>query len=220
MVPDRVIVALAETHPRYFAAGTGWHYSNPNYQLAGMVIEHAAGRPLAEVLADRISAPLGLASMSLAPADRTSPELRGYDAFAADGSLAATIAAGRLVDVTDDLSFFGNGGNGGLLTTALDLARFFAALSSGRVLPPALLEQMREPSVPSWAASGPYGLGLATYTMSCGRFHGHAGSVVGVQSIALADIEGRRVVVVAVNARAAADPGLAALADRLICSGA
>jgi len=41
--PDRLIVALSETHPRYFAPGTGYHYSTTDYQLAAMVLRAATG---------------------------------------------------------------------------------------------------------------------------------------------------------------------------------
>ena len=34
-VPAPIFVALAETHDRYFLPGTGYHYSNVNYQVAG-----------------------------------------------------------------------------------------------------------------------------------------------------------------------------------------
>lgn len=50
IAPARVIVALAELRDRYFPPGTGFHYSNTGYQLAGMVLEKVTGTPLAELL--------------------------------------------------------------------------------------------------------------------------------------------------------------------------
>ncbi|HSL59421.1 MAG TPA: serine hydrolase domain-containing protein, partial [Acidimicrobiales bacterium] len=119
VVPAELLVAGAETYDRYFEPGTGFHYSNLNYQLAGMVLEAVEGRALHEVLEAVVVRPLGLERTSLAPADRSSPDLRGY-AVAGDGSSP--------VDLTDDLTYFGNGGNGGLLTTADELALIFRAL--------------------------------------------------------------------------------------------
>lgn len=216
-VPDRLIVALAETHPRYFAAGTGWHYGNPNYQVAGMVVEAVTGQPLASVLQEAIAGPLGLGSFSLAPADESSPELRGYALLSPDRhEPVAHPEDGELFDFTDDLSLFGNGGNGGLLTTAEDLARFFRELLAGRVLAPGLLEEMREASAPARSLGIDYGLGLFAIDLTCGRFYGHDGSVNGTASIALADEDGGRVVVVVMNATTAIFP-LAGLADQLVC---
>ncbi len=78
LVPDRVVVALADTHGRYFEPGTGYHYSNVNYQLAAMVLTRVTGRSLADLLRSRVTDQLGLHRTTLAPDDSTSPEMRGY----------------------------------------------------------------------------------------------------------------------------------------------
>ena len=66
-MPDRLFVALAETHDRYFEPGTGYHYSNANYQLAAMVLTQATGLSLADLLRTRIAEPLQLQHTTLAP---------------------------------------------------------------------------------------------------------------------------------------------------------
>jgi D-alanyl-D-alanine carboxypeptidase len=53
---DRLIVALSETHDRYFAPGVGYHYSNTNYQLAAMVLEKATAARGAAAPTDRRAA--------------------------------------------------------------------------------------------------------------------------------------------------------------------
>ena len=47
IVPDRVWIAMAMTHPLYFEPGSGHHYSNVNFQLAAMALEAATGKDLA-----------------------------------------------------------------------------------------------------------------------------------------------------------------------------
>lgn len=207
---DRLLVALAETHERSFAPGTGYRYSNTNYQLAAMVVRAVTGSSLAELLDAHIARPLGLTRTTIAPPDLGSPELRGYGTAVADGSL---------VDVTDDLLAFGNGGSGGVLSTAQELATIIAAIVDGTLLPPELTALMQEPSAPSVRASSSYGLGLARYELSCGTFCGHEGGVNGTASIAMADRTGERIVVVALNLRSGGDPQLPAVADRLVCAG-
>jgi D-alanyl-D-alanine carboxypeptidase len=199
---DRLLVALAETHDRYFAPGEGYHYSNVGYQLAAMLLEHVTGLSLSDLLRTRIVDPLGLRHTTIAPPDLTSPEFRGYDASTVDGSP---------VDVTDDLLAFGNGGNGGVISTADELLTIMQAIVTGRLLPAALVEEMERPVLES------YGLGLATYDLSCGRFYGHGGSVNGTQSIALVTPDGADGIVMAINFRSADDPGLPGLADRVLC---
>ncbi len=209
VVPPEIIVAMVETHPRYFPAGTGYHYSNPNYQVLGMLIEAVTAESLATALADRIAAPAGLDSFALAPDDRTSPEFRGFD---------YPVISGAPTDTTDDLIAFGNGGNGGLLTTVDDLARFFRELFDGQLISDELLEDMITPSAPSVALGQAYGLGIGPNEYSCGTFYGHQGSVNGTVSIALSDRDGARVVVIALNARHPQAPDLVGLAETLVCS--
>jgi len=201
IAPDRIFVALAETHDRYFAPGTGYHYSNTNYQLAAMILEKTTGRSLADLLRARIVQPLGLRRTTIAPPDTMSPELRGY----------VTSTDGSMVDVTDDLTFFGNGGNGGVISTADELLAMMQAIVSGRLVPAALVTEMRTPERES------YGLGLAMYTLTCGTFYGHEGGVNGTASIAIVSPDGGAGVVIALNLRTAADPRLPALADRMLC---
>ena len=65
----------------YFAPGTGFHYSNTNYELLGLIVEKQSGTALDNFLAERISKPLGITSTILAKADKLvmpSPHGRGY----------------------------------------------------------------------------------------------------------------------------------------------
>ena len=55
---DLLKIALA--HKPYFAPGAGWHYSNTNYILLGMIVEKVTHRPWASVVARRIAAHPGI----------------------------------------------------------------------------------------------------------------------------------------------------------------
>jgi len=61
-IRDSEVLALLEeeTHG-VFAPGTRWAYSNSGYVLLGLVAARAAGKPFADVLRERIFAPLGMA---------------------------------------------------------------------------------------------------------------------------------------------------------------
>ena len=43
-----------------FKPGERWSYSNTAYDILGKVAEHAGGKPLAQLLQERIFAPLGM----------------------------------------------------------------------------------------------------------------------------------------------------------------
>jgi D-alanyl-D-alanine carboxypeptidase len=199
---DRLIVALSETHDRYNLPGLGYHYSNTNYQLAAMVLEAVTGQTLADLLAERIVAPLGLERTTIAPPDTTSPELRGYGIDPTDGSF---------VDMTDELVAFGNGGNGGIISTPDELLTIMQAIVDGRLLPPALVTEMETPHLQS------YGLGLAKYQLSCGSFFGHGGLVNGTASIAIVSQGGAEGVAAAFNLQSDTDAQLPAFADTILC---
>ncbi len=203
IAPDRLLVALAETHDRYFDPGSGYHYSNINYQLAAMVAEAATGQPIPDLLRDRIVEPLGLEHTTIAPPDLASPELRGYD----EGD------DGTITDVTDDLVAFGNGGNGGIVTTADELLAILRAIVRGELFGQGLVEAMETPVMES------YGLGLGTTSSGCGTFYGHSGSVNGTRSTALISPDGSRGIVLAFNLRSNREPHAEARAVGLLCTG-
>ena len=200
---DRLLVALAETHDRYFAPGTGYHYSNSNYQLAAMALEKVTGHALSDLVRTGLVEPLGLRHTTITPPDLTSPVMRGY---------ATTATSGAPVDVTDDLLAFGNGGNGGVISNADELLTILQAIVAGRFLSSVMVADMMT------AADGTYGLGLNAYGTGCGVFYGHGGAVNGTGSIAMVSPDGRDGVVIAQNLLSEADADLPALAEQMICT--
>jgi D-alanyl-D-alanine carboxypeptidase len=133
--------------------------------------------------------------------------MHGYDVDATSGSLT---------DMTGNVLALGNGGSGGVISTAAELLTIMQAIVSGRLLPTALVDDMKKATTQSNAS---YGLGLGTYALSCGTFYGHAGSVSGTQSIAIVSPDGTAGTVIAINARSTNDPNLLGLAESLLCAG-
>jgi D-alanyl-D-alanine carboxypeptidase len=201
VVPERIVIALAETHDRYFAPNEGYHYSNVNYQLAAAVLASVTKNSLSDLLRERVTGPMRLEHTTLAPSDTTSPELRGYQKD----------AKGALVDVTDDLAWFGNGGNGGILSTPMEVAAIFRAIASAQLFPEPLVRAMEGVNGES------YGLGVGRYEQPCGTFFGHGGFVNATQSIALVSPDAESVVVLTMNLADGRDPGLARLAGEVLC---
>lgn len=183
-------VRLALTHP---PAGRGsYSYSNTNYVLLGLVIEHVTGRTYAAEAERRIIAPLGLTGTSF-PGSRTSLPLPHGRAYAADGT-----------DVTE-LDPRVAGAAGELVTTLADLDRFYSALLAGRLLPPHWLREMLD----TRAAHGSYGMGLFPVKLPCGTVvWGHNGRISGSYVRSAATLGGHRVLTFRVNTTAIADPGL------------
>src|SRR6185436_18297456 len=81
-------LAIARRHPADFAPGTGFHYSETNYFLLGLIVEHVTGLTVSAAIDQRIAQPLGLTDTSLP----TTPEIgdpasHGYGAALEDVTL-------------------------------------------------------------------------------------------------------------------------------------
>ena len=82
------------------------------------------------------------------------------------------------------------------MSNARDLAVFIGALLRGKLVPRALVAQMRT-IVPG---SHGQGMGLSKLGSPCGRwYYGHTGGTPGYVTFAAGSSDGRRIVVVSVN---------------------
>jgi CubicO group peptidase (beta-lactamase class C family) len=54
------LIAVSLAQPRLFAPGTNWDYAHTNYVILGLALEKATGRPMSELLRERVLDPLGL----------------------------------------------------------------------------------------------------------------------------------------------------------------
>ncbi|MFJ7330788.1 serine hydrolase domain-containing protein [Streptomyces cyaneofuscatus] len=195
--PPESLVQIAMSHPPTFTPGSGWAYSNTNYVLAGMIIERASGRAIAEEITERISRPLGLAGTYLPRgSDPTihGPHSRHYTKlFQAD-------PGAPVHDATElDSSMFWAAG--GMISTAGDLSRFFRALLGGRILP---ADQQRDmfTTVPTrdWIPNAAYGLGVSSVRLPCGKtVWGMGGALFGSWSYAYGARDGEQTVITNVN---------------------
>src|SRR5215207_2202675 len=152
-----------------FPAGRGFHYSDTNYILVGLAVEKAAGRPLYELVAERILKPLRLDATM--PSD--APTLPGV----ANGYLKGkpVIVGGRFT-VNPQWEWAG----GGFASTAEDLARWAGALYGGQVLRPETFGQMLQS--PASGEGRGYGLGTQTRESRWGDAYGHDGEFPGYLS--------------------------------------
>lgn len=179
--PDEMIAIAAQQAPRH-APGTAYAYSNTNYLLLGRIIEQETGADLETVFRQRLFAPLGLGTVTLAGAHGPSgPMAHGYlrgSAFLF-GENAPFSAPPEALTGLASLGWAA----GGMTATPGDLAIWGAALAEGRVLPAPVLEKMSRPGALSQAAGMPYGLGLEIYQTELGRAYGHTGSIPGFAAL-------------------------------------
>ncbi len=176
--------------------GEKHYYSNTNYILLELIVQAATGNILAQEIRDRILTPLQL--------NDTFTEMRenipggfvhGYSDWDGDG---------KRDDVTRKNDGFGLG-DGGLVSTASDVARFAQALfANEELLEPETLEQML-----TYVDDGEgdrYGLGVSAWESAWGEAFGHGGRSGGFLSTSWYLWDEEVTVVVLANDADNADP--------------
>jgi CubicO group peptidase (beta-lactamase class C family) len=127
MAKDEVIAALAAA-PLLFDPGTSWEYGFST-DVLGFVVEAVTGKPLGEVLKERVWRPLGMGDTGFAlPAAKHPRYARALAKDPLTGSDAPAIhhATGR--------EQRWESGGGGLVSTAADYLRFAEMLRAGGTL--------------------------------------------------------------------------------------
>jgi D-alanyl-D-alanine carboxypeptidase len=158
-----------------FPPGTSSAYSNSDYVLLGLIVEKVTERSLDQVVTKRIIRPLHLRSTSY-----------------------GTLHAERMTPWLGPVEYFGRpvSGDGGIISTVGDLATFFRALLSGKLLPQQQLSEMTRTilSPPDLHV----GLGIFRQQLSCGYAWGHGGEASYSVDVAVTR-DGSKAVVIARN---------------------
>lgn len=115
------------------APGRAFHYSDTGYVVLGLLVERLYGVPFETALDREILAPLGM--------DRTWMPYRGSPRVGAAGPLRAAWLGG--VEVSGFRSVTADWAGGGIASTEEDLAKFQAALWSGKLVSEATLASFR-----------------------------------------------------------------------------
>jgi CubicO group peptidase (beta-lactamase class C family) len=168
------VLALVNSQPLMFDPGARYHYDNTGFYLLGLLIEALYAQPYADVLARVIFQPLGMSSTRANDYDTIIPgRVKGYRHQ--DGVLcnkpyyspSNTFSAGCV------------------LSTADDLLRWRASLSSDVILDAAHRALWQTPHPPTaYAQSDPFVVALGWFHVqtALGTLIGHNGGIVGFAS--------------------------------------
>jgi D-alanyl-D-alanine carboxypeptidase len=196
---------------RYFRPGRGWHYSNTNYLVLGLLVERETGRSLAAEVRRRFFEPLGLSSAyTQAVETPRGPIAHGY-------RFAVPARTARPIDLSDGTLVMpfrsvvtAAAGAGSIAATPADLAAWAHALYGGEVLDPETLAWMVDPVPTSrYKPRVPYGLGAQAVTIDGRAAVGHSGRFVGFRSV-MRWLPEERIAIVVMTNQSRRDPGVVA----------
>jgi D-alanyl-D-alanine carboxypeptidase len=160
--------AIVEKYYRYrlnkkapFPPGEGFHYSDMNYVLLGLLIEEIENQPLAAVIRERITGPLNMANTYLEYYESPSDYLPQLEPFLNRTNMAR-------INTSFDWA------GGGLVSTTTDLATFYTALFEGQLINQASLQQMTDVQY-AGEHENRYGLGLYESNYQGAIYFGHYG---------------------------------------------
>ncbi len=168
-----------------FAPGKGWHYSNTNYLLLGLIAEQVGPGSFASQVRQELLDPLGLRHTFVQVDERPRGPLSVGYYFNSPSAAARPIPladkAGNIAPFTSVVTAAGSAGD--LAATTADLAAWARALYGGRVLEPATLAAAVADArkTARFHPFVPYGLGVQVTKIGGHRALGHSGRLLGTR---------------------------------------
>jgi CubicO group peptidase (beta-lactamase class C family) len=183
---------LAEFYklPSEFEPGESWAYDNTGYILLGFIIERVTGKSYFDVLGEKIFKPLGMTSTrSTDPQAVVSGRANGYAWTGKEWVNRPVLAP------------FVAFSAGSLLSTVGDIAKWDAALRSGKILSKESLEAMRTPVRMNDGSASPMDYGYGWWIE---RYRGrrdvlHGGGTPGFSSAMHQFVDERTTVIILTN---------------------
>jgi D-alanyl-D-alanine carboxypeptidase len=166
--PQELIEISMRNQP-YFEPGTGFHYSNTNTVLLGLIIEKITGNNLWSEIDRRITQPLGLRNVY-------SPVDPGFKGVHYNGYLDMDSLPGEVLDVTDLIDPSWADAAGQLISDIDNMKIYTKALAEGKLTSEAMhRERLRD----MWSLQHPNG-GTMKYGIGIFDFHGYLGHNGGI----------------------------------------
>jgi CubicO group peptidase (beta-lactamase class C family) len=177
---------LLRSYPATSAPGDRFHYSNDGYKVVGAVLEALTGRPIHELLVDRLLGPLGMtASVAAVTDDIWTDHATGYEPMLTDRPAQLRhplVPAPRIVSNTAD---------GSIVSNVVDMCAYARLLLAsgdrpdgrgGRILSAEGFARLMAGAVDD-GDHGRYGYGLWYEDVDGRRWLGHSGGMVGYTAL-------------------------------------
>ncbi|EKT4535394.1 serine hydrolase [Flavobacterium psychrophilum] len=200
--------------PLSFLPGSKWEYNNVNFCLAGLIIEKVSRISYADYLAKNIFKPAKMKN-SFAPANRKIKKTNQVELYTYPNLYSTNYVNTNTLkenyQIVAKINFYGNGG---IVSTALDLQKYQNALFTYQLLGKKELEEAltatihNDGKMVTYNLEGKetsYGLGWEMYTNeSNGKIVFHDGNVTGLTSILVHNITKNQTVILLSNTASSA----------------
>ena len=169
---DEMLVRFAQ-HPMKFKTGEKMRYSNTGYVLLGKIIEVVSGKSYAHFIEENIFKKLGMKSSRYGGSQIIPNRASGYNKTP-DGFENA-----KYTDIT------WHHAAGSLLSTVIDINRWFSALRNGELLSKESYQMMIKPFTLNDGSTSKYGYGLINQKINKYGIISHTGGISGFATSAL-----------------------------------
>jgi CubicO group peptidase (beta-lactamase class C family) len=183
---------LLREQPATSPPGERFHYSNDGYKIVGAVLEELTGRPIHELLRDRLLQPLGMSAAVAAITDEIwSDHATGYEPMQTDRPPQLRhplVPAPRIVSNTAD---------GSIVSNVVDMCAYARLLlargdradgAGGRILSDQGFARLMAGAVDD-GDHGRYGYGLWEEEVDGRTWFGHSGGMVGYTALLVTVLE-------------------------------
>ena len=150
LVTTEDFLPILDGHPTKFPAGERFCYCNGGFVVLALIAERVSGRTYQDLVRDLVCSPAGMGDTEFLRSDSL-PRRAALGYVEVEGQWRTNVFHLPVVAT----------GDGGMYTTSADMARFWAALTVGRIVRIETLEDMCRPrSEPEPGESECYGLGF------------------------------------------------------------
>jgi CubicO group peptidase (beta-lactamase class C family) len=166
------LVEIFKTEPLITPPGAKWRYSNLNYWILGLVIEAVSGKPFSAYVNDRVVRPAMLDNTRYGDQrDIIRGRSAGYE-IDGDGNIANARPFSTSIGYAA----------GGFVSTPLEIAQWYEALSKGKILAAETIKLALAPVETSDGTLTDYGLGWYITKTDQSLVAHHGGSTIGFTS--------------------------------------
>lgn len=137
------LIASVSSKPLYYSPGTNWNYAHTNYVILGLALEKITGKPVADLMQEKVLDPLGLKNTSGNNGTPAIPEPALHAYSSERRSFLGVPAASRFIEESTFWNPSWTITHGAIQTTNIfDLDKTAIAMGTGKLLSPESYQKM------------------------------------------------------------------------------